>query len=211
MKIAYWDAGVERMVVEPGVSPAGEVYGVWASSPQDIWAVGQYSYFGHSDGGTWAETYLPQGLSSDFNAVWGSGPNDVYIVGTNSRVLHWDGIVFNDESLPGTEALTCVVGKSAAEIYVGDLYTGAVYRRADAGSWVAENTPGFHVHGLATYNGEVYAACDTGAVLRRQPTGDWVQMPVPVDPGLAYFNGIGSSPGEGMLLVGYSGQILYLK
>jgi hypothetical protein len=211
MKIGYWDAGVGRIVAAPNVAPAGDVYGVWGSSGDDVWAVGQQSYFAHSDGGQWVETYLPQGLASDFNAVWGSGPDDVYIVGNNSRVLHWDGMMFNDESLPGTETLSCVTGLSAAEVYVGDYYSGAIYRRTGPGMWVAEMTPGNHIRGLATYKGEVYAAGDYGTVLHRQSTGDWVQMVVPIDPGQTYFYGIAGASGAGLLAGGTYGQLIFFK
>ncbi|MBM4778090.1 MAG: hypothetical protein GQE15_10365 [Archangiaceae bacterium] len=52
---------------------------VWATSPADVWVVGDGATVLHFDGLAWSA--VNAGLSDDLFAVWASGPNDVWISG----------------------------------------------------------------------------------------------------------------------------------
>ena len=63
------------------------VYGLWGSSANDVWAVGQFGLIEHWDGSGWST--VPSGKSENLKAVWGSSANDVWAVG--DVVFHWSG------------------------------------------------------------------------------------------------------------------------
>lgn len=83
-------------------APQGNVLvGLWASSPRDVWAVGDRGTVLRYNGLVWnrVETPARWGLK----AIWGSGPKDVWLVGSGGLVLHYDGQRF--ETVPtGSQA-----------------------------------------------------------------------------------------------------------
>jgi len=75
------------------------VYGVWGSSPSDVWAVGGIAgrscFVWHFDGDIWSDVRLPEPMLKDPAGevpsclkVWGRGPDDVWIVGGRGLVMH---------------------------------------------------------------------------------------------------------------------------
>ena len=65
------------------IPSTGALNGVWASSTDDVYVVGNGIL--HWDGIKWS-TAMPD---FTFNEVWGSGPDDVFAVGPG--VVHWNG------------------------------------------------------------------------------------------------------------------------
>ncbi len=61
---------------------------IWASSRDDVYAVGPNGTVLHYDGRTWTLTRMPYGPI--FNTVMGSTSNDVYVAGGNV-IYHYDG------------------------------------------------------------------------------------------------------------------------
>src|SRR5207245_1197781 len=55
--------------------------GVWASSANDVWAVGVYGTAMHWEGSAWSLSST--GTTTDLWAVWGAASNDVWAVGDN--------------------------------------------------------------------------------------------------------------------------------
>jgi hypothetical protein len=95
--IEHWD-GVKWSVVHnlPGVGNA-ILYGVYAASPTDVWADGQFGQgapgvFLHWDGSTWTKTPVPG--PQEFNQVslyagmGGTGPDNVWAVGTIQSIAY---------------------------------------------------------------------------------------------------------------------------
>jgi hypothetical protein len=91
------------------VASMSSVTGVWASGPDDAYAVGfagggtpnfPASSISHWDGTQWAPT--GPATISGLRSVWGSGPTDVYAVGDQGIVAHWDGHVWS-QSAAGPE------------------------------------------------------------------------------------------------------------
>ena len=61
----------------------------WASSPHDLFAIGDAGTIVHtSDGITWTTEVPP--VSNNLFGIWGSGPGDVYVVGDTGTILHGD-------------------------------------------------------------------------------------------------------------------------
>ena len=63
------------------------LWGMWANSPTDIWAVGDYSVALHYDGTIWQDTTVL--VDSSFNSVWGSSSSDVWAVGQRGSIIHY--------------------------------------------------------------------------------------------------------------------------
>ena len=103
---AVWVAGDEGTILrgerspEKGISfaavqvPAGigDLYGIWGSAADDIWAVGAGGTILHWTKERW--TSEPSPVSTDLKSVWGSGAADIWAVGSGGTILHWNGHVW---------------------------------------------------------------------------------------------------------------------
>ena len=61
--------------------------GVWASSPTNVWVVGDGGFIAHGNG--YEFTQVPNPTSWNLNAIWGSGPNDIWAVGERGLIMHY--------------------------------------------------------------------------------------------------------------------------
>jgi hypothetical protein len=96
----------------------GVLRGVWASAPNDVFAVGfdqDGGFITHYDGSSWARMAtpsMPDGLAD----VWGSSGTDVYASGGDG-ILHYDGSAWTQVFQEGGEE---VFGLSSTDVYVVD-------------------------------------------------------------------------------------------
>ena len=75
---------------QPMTSGATEhLRGIWGSSANDVFAVGDAGTILHNDGSGW--TTMTSGTSVDLSDVWGSAHDDVFVTGDAGTVLHYDG------------------------------------------------------------------------------------------------------------------------
>jgi hypothetical protein len=70
----------------PTGQPNGQLFGVWGTSPDDLWVVG--SMVLRWDGETWTRQFVHEWMDG-YTDVWGTGPDDVFLAG--GRVAHWNG------------------------------------------------------------------------------------------------------------------------
>jgi hypothetical protein len=98
---SYWETVSNNRIV----SNVGGMYayGVWASSPTDVWAVGENlagpalpgfvsSTVDHYDGTSWSMFTVPVAMNMSgmtLRSVWGSGPDDVWAVGDGGLAAHY--------------------------------------------------------------------------------------------------------------------------
>ena len=77
---------------------------VWASGPDDAFAVGSEGTIVHYDGTAW--TPMTSGVDDHLFGVWGSGPSDVFAVGDQGIILHYDGDDWSEmtSTTPGSDA-----------------------------------------------------------------------------------------------------------
>lgn len=165
----------------------GTVFGLWGSSPTDVWAVGGSGEGGgfawRFDGTTWRDVPLPpiEGPIPHpaMFKVWGSGPDDVWLVGGSGLVLHWNGESFDEPMLLGDRLLT-VHGTGDRFTTVGGFRSGVLFE-LDGGQWVSRapnpvaSLMGVHLVGAddgwaVGIMGHVYRR--QGGVWTRQDTGD---------------------------------------
>ena len=86
---------------------------VWASSPNDVWAVGDDAIVAHFDGTAWTRTITGSPFKS---SIWGSGPSDVYALSTFDLV-HYNGSSWTEIDLDAGGGDGQVWGTSASDVW----------------------------------------------------------------------------------------------
>lgn len=170
------------------------IWGVFAVSATDLWAVGGSYRRGGPKGlvlrsagdGVWRrveDPALPE--TSNLYKVWGAAADAIYIVGELGVTLRWDGRRFTREDIPETRLLFSVHGSEDGELFaVGGLEEGRIFRRS-AGQWVEESVGAVPVlTGIFSMGGgRAIATGARGTILDRDTAGVWTRRPI--DPSLA--------------------------
>lgn len=143
-RITHWDGKAFKEHARPTTAT---IWGVWAASPTDAWAVAGTPEGGagdpskpndvvlHWDGQSWTQDPLPGApLGRSLNKIWGSGPDDLYAVGEAGTVWHRKGGAWMLESDPplAKGTLLTAFGCSATDVYaVG----GSDVLHSDGAAW----------------------------------------------------------------------------
>jgi hypothetical protein len=120
------------------------VFGIWGSSPDDVWAVGGDS---ESVGGfAWrlsggADAWEPEPtVPADVPAsaaiwkIYGTGPDDAWLVGSNGVALHWDGAALTPGDTGVGSSLFTVHEAGGRYVAVGGAATGIIVEY-DGATW----------------------------------------------------------------------------
>jgi hypothetical protein len=112
------DAGVDAGVdagskwVRFPVGTTKTLYGVWGTSSNDVWVVGEQGTMLHWNGANWAATNPATAL--DLTGVSGSSATNVIAAGAAGTVLRWNGSSWTTEDAGVTRDFrTAAVGDSA--------------------------------------------------------------------------------------------------
>ena len=188
------------------------LFGIWGTSPSDVWAVGAGGTIAHYDGAGWKLSH--SGTYADLNGIWGSSTTDVWAVGTGGTLVHFDGTSWSSVASPTTSSLNAIYGTSTTDIYaVGDDDTRLHWN----GTWTALPTvyPGamyVHQYGVwASSSGEAWSAGIpyTDAIPHRTG-GSWTTTPV-ASIGTLSFKGVWGSGDSDVWLVGTPGVEGFLQ
>lgn len=97
------------------------VTSVWASSGNDVWAVGGAGMIWHKvNGGAWAPVTSP--TSTFLYSVWGTSATDVWAMGDFATLLHYDGVQWSVVTAPvpnGTELRAMARVPGGGSVLVG--------------------------------------------------------------------------------------------
>jgi len=154
-------------------------YGVWASSPDDVFVLGHTGSairggfddrrIMHFDGTAWSDQ-MDSGVSEHLKAIWGSGRNDIFAVGDQGAIVQYDGTRWAAmepaDKRTTLRDLNAVWGRSESEVYaVGDFGTILHY---DGTRWaVMPSDTDLHLYGVwgdADCN-QLYAVGAAGTIL----------------------------------------------
>jgi hypothetical protein len=168
--IEHWNGKRWQRIASPngatGAAASNELHGVVAISPNDAWAVGQYSesvggplriLAVHWDGKSWSIVPAPDPSEAEngLEDVAASGPNDVWAVGysvvgnhATTLVEHWDGkqwsvVSTSDLSSGGSGAVLKALSiVSANDIWaVGSQPSGVLFEHWDGSAWSVIDAP----------------------------------------------------------------------
>ncbi|WP_394822270.1 hypothetical protein [Pendulispora albinea] len=100
------------------------IQGIWGSSPNDLWAIGNDDIIGGSpfimkyDGTAWNHEQHQLALRGwgDLHAIWGTAANDVWISGEHV-LAHWNGTTWTKDLIANTVILDQLWGSSATDIW----------------------------------------------------------------------------------------------
>lgn len=100
------------------------LYGVWAASPSDVWAVGFGGTIRHYTGDPYLWEVVPDiPEEMKLNAVFGSSASDIWAVGKDAVVLHYDGTRWSRAKIGGLGSrrpnLTTVWTSGPGHVWVG--------------------------------------------------------------------------------------------
>ncbi|MEM1031166.1 MAG: vanadium-dependent haloperoxidase [Myxococcota bacterium] len=179
--ILRWDGrGLARQPT-PGLASA-TVFGMWASGPDDVWAVGgvsgRYGFIWHHDGTGWTDVPLPDDVPLDARGelpalfkVWGRSADDIYAVGGNGLVLRYDGTTWTVVPTQTEELLFTVHGNDEEVVIVGGANNGIVLD--GAGVEVGPTDAPLLQGAVVGADGTAWASGANGAVYRREGDGAW--------------------------------------
>jgi hypothetical protein len=139
--VEHWNGTAWRRVASPNpTSGEDELWGAWATSASNVWAVGQASgqtLIEHWNGSSWSVSATPNASSYDnLHRVAGSSATDVWAVGiayqdSNSSVtplvLHWNGSRWSQVPAPAVfefSYLTGVWATSSADAWIVGQWNG---------------------------------------------------------------------------------------
>jgi hypothetical protein len=176
---------IERLQT-PGF--AGQtVFGLWGSSPDDVWAVGGFAgragFAWRWDGTAWRDEPLPADLPRSSTGeipglfkVWGRSADDVWLVGGLGTVLHWDGTALSVVESGTTEQLFTVNGDDEQIVAVGGGSAGVVIRGGLDG--FEDDTPAGAplLQAVDVEDGVVYVAGADGRAWRKGRKGEWAAL-----------------------------------
>jgi hypothetical protein len=182
--ILRYDASGFTRLTTPGT---GVVFGLWGSSPDQMWAVGgeaggsQGAFAWRLEGDGWVSA---PGFPSDLattDALWkvyGHGASDVWMVGTGGKLLHWDGSALSPAFAGLAESLFTVHGNSQRFVSVGGFGTGLLLEHpVDAPAsdpWVNRSPAGApSIIGVCLAEDGGHAVGEFGYVAERGANG-WV-------------------------------------
>ena len=169
--ILRWSGKRLELMPTPG---NGTVFGIWGTTPNDLWAVGgnvvDGAFVWRYDGDRWREAQdMPEGLAGDHSMfkVWGRSADDVWAIGTGGLILRFLGGRVERESAGTAQTLFTVHGNSSVGVAVGGSRERGVLLANDGGGWesvIPEGTP--HLIGVNMTDKEGYAVGIRGTVMR---------------------------------------------
>ena len=177
--VIEWDGATFKRHVTPGRA-ADTVFGVWASSATDVWAVGgrvgRYGFIWHYDGQQWTDVPLPDDITLDAAGelpalfkVWGRSATDIYAVGGSGLMLHYNGTAWSVVPTGTTQALFTVHGNADMVVAVGARGTVIDGTGKAIGPSATPLFQGLQV----SPKGEIWIAGLGGTVFRGEAGGPW--------------------------------------
>jgi hypothetical protein len=195
----------------PTATPSSDVtvFGLWGSSPEDMWAVGgadggaDGAFAWRLEGDSWVEAAeFPEELAagSSLWKVWGSAADDVWMVGTAGVTVHWDGASFEAGSVGGGESLFTVHYGGGRFAAVGGSAAGLVFEN-DGGGWQRkDDDPLYALVGVQLVDARHgYAVGRFGAFVEERE-GEWLEAEGPAT--IRTLHSIWADPQGGLWTVG---------
>jgi hypothetical protein len=144
--VLVYDDGEFERISTPGLGKH-VVFGIWAASPEDVYAVGaaagRNGFVWHFDGEAWEALPLPDGLPEDehrdvpaFFKVWGASEDDVWVVGGRGVILRGNAADGFELVRAGDDGILFTVHGAGEGVAVVGGENSGVLLRSDGGDFV---------------------------------------------------------------------------
>ena len=191
-----------------------DLHGVWGSSDNDVFAVGEklshgqwYGVILHYDGSSWST--MSSSTTNFLYGVWGSSHNDVFAVGSSvytptgaivpdSTILHYDGSTWTAMSSGTTNVLNAVWGASDNDVFAVGKFGTLLHYDGSAWSTVTSGIAPDLYAVWGSSGSDVFAVGDLATVLHYDGN-TWSRMSnIPVSTSSTYplYGVWGSSPND---------------
>lgn len=205
----------------PGLA-AHTIFGLWAKSASDVWAVGSISgrngFVWHYDGASWRDVPVPVSVpaansvndSAGFFKVWGDSAGNPWVVGAQGAVLHYNGTAF--ESVPSGTNQTLFTVHSGGDLVVavGGSGTGVILERQGDSTFV-DRTPAAAalIQGVAVGAAGQAWASGAGGIMYQRESEQWTRASSAPVPAVESLHATYLDPDGGVWAVG--GNVLSAK
>ncbi len=92
------------------------LYGIWGTSTDDVFAVGEQGTILHYDGSTWSR--MTSGTTMTLSGIWGSSGDNILVVGESGTILHYNGAAWLPMTIGSTPNLLGIWGSSETDVFV---------------------------------------------------------------------------------------------
>jgi hypothetical protein len=122
-QVDHWNGSA--WTSEPG--PEGALYRLWASGPDDWYAVGWNNdgavIWRRGAGGVWDVVYMNP-AAFEFVSIWGASADDIWVAsGTGTSLVHFDGNAWSEVAVPAGGNVYAIHGtRSDDVVFVGSQY-----------------------------------------------------------------------------------------
>lgn len=197
---------------QPDVAEAtegmGELYGLWGSRPDNLWAVGEKGRLLRRKPGDMVPWKLvPPPIASNLYGIWGTGEQDLWAVGMAGTIVRIDSRsnMAVQEKCDTTSTLLGVSGTNNSDVWaVGD--NGTILHRSQAG-WtnLLQGTTRNVYAGWAASPSDAWAVGSDGLIMHWDGTS-WTTTPSNTYADLRAISG--SAPND-IWAVGVNGTVLH--
>ncbi len=213
--LRYAGGSFERMST-PGLGKH-TVFGIWGSSPSDVYAVGaeagRNGFIWHYDGNTWAELPLPADTPQDENhdvpqffKVWGTSAADEWIVGQRGVILRGNRAEgFRLVPSPSDDFLFTVHAEGERVMAVGGSASGVLLELDGGVTRVPVDAAPLLQGVCVSDSGEVWAT-GAGGSIYREGLGGFTQEQTGITRNIESLHAVWVDPDGGVWTVG--GKVL---
>jgi cysteine-rich repeat protein len=152
-----------------------DLFGVWAASTTDAWAVGTNGAVVHFDGTS--GTVGTSGTAVELHGVWGAASNDVYAVGDGGVIIHWNGTAWSSFASGTGADLRGISGTAANNFFV--VGGGGTARRWNGTAWIDLAPPtanDLRSVWAPPFLSEIYVVQSTGTMLQWTNPSGWTSI-----------------------------------
>jgi hypothetical protein len=179
-----------------------DLYGIWGSSNNNVFAAGRAGTILHYNGTSWSAA--ASGSTADLYGIWGSGSTDIYSVGQLGTILHYDGTSWSAAAGVAAVDWHGIWGSSSTDIFAVGKAGNILHYDGTAWSGVVSGTT-VDLYGIwGSGSTDVFAVGKSGTILHYDGTS-WSLMTsgTAVD-----LHGIWGSGSASIFAVGKAGNIL---
>ncbi len=194
------DSQASWSVMDSGTT--SDLYGIWGSGSDNIFAAGKSGTILRYDGSSWSP--MSGGTTADLYSIWGSGSDNIFAAGQSGTILRYDGTSWFPMSGGTTANLYGIWGSGSDNIFAAGQ--SGIILHYDGTSWsVMDSGTTSDLYSIwGSGSGNIFAVGKSGAILRYDGSS-WSAMSSGTTSDLYGIRGSGST---NIFAVGKSGIIL---